>query len=164
MVFLKLQPYVQASLAPRAHQKLSFRYFGPYKVLEKIGDVAYKLDLPESSSVHPVFHVSLLKAAPSTKYTISVDPPELAEGLQVPEAVLQRRLHPRRTGAVVQFLIKWSGLDAELATWEDAEAIQQRFPFAPAWGHAGSQGEGGVTTPHPVSTEPKRSIRRRPMN
>ena len=93
-------------------------------MLEKIGDVAYKLDLPESSSVHPVFHVSLLKAAPSTKYTISVDPPESAEGLQVPEAVLQRRLHPRRTGAVVQFLIKWSGLDVELATWEDAEAIQ----------------------------------------
>jgi len=70
-------------------------------VLEKIGDVTYKLDMPESSFVHPVFHVSLLKAALSTKYTISVDPPELAEGLQVPEAVLQRRLHFRRSGVVV---------------------------------------------------------------
>jgi hypothetical protein len=116
MVFLKLQPYVQASLAPRAHQKLSFRYFGAYKVLQKIGEVAYKLDLPESSSIHPVFHVSLLKAAPSTKYPLSVDPPESAEGLQVPEAVLQRCLHPRRAGAVIQLLIKWSGMDVDLAT------------------------------------------------
>jgi hypothetical protein len=87
----------------------------------------YKLDLPESSSIHPVFHVSLLKAAPSTKYPLSVDPPESVEGLQVPEAVLQCRLHPRHAGAVVQLLIKWSGMDADLSTWEDAEAIQQRF-------------------------------------
>ena len=168
MVFLKLQPYVQASLAPRAHQKLAFRYFGPYKVLGKIGSVAYKLDLLDSSSVHPVFHVSQLKAAPSTKYPLSVSPPESAEGLQVPEAVLQRRLHPRRDGAIVQHLIKWSGMDAELATWEDAEAVQQRFPYAPAWGHASSQGGGSVMPPHPVISkpkgEPRKSTRQRPKN
>lgn len=52
-VFLKLQPYVQASLAPRAHQKLAFRYFGPYKVLSKVELVAYKLELPLSSTIHP---------------------------------------------------------------------------------------------------------------
>lgn len=69
-VYLKLQPYVQSSLAPRAHLKLSFRYYGPYTVLERIGPVAYKLALPPSSSIHPVFHVSLLKPAPSTKYTV----------------------------------------------------------------------------------------------
>lgn len=39
-VYLKLQPYVQASLAPRANQKLAFKLFGPFQVLEKIGAVA----------------------------------------------------------------------------------------------------------------------------
>jgi hypothetical protein len=141
-VYLKLQPYVQTSLAPRAHPKLSFRYFGPYKIIDKIGSVAYKLEPPPSSSVHPVFHVSLLKPAPSTKYTVSPDLPDVDDTLQVPAAVLQRRLHPRQDGTVPQLLIKWSGLDASLVTWEDAEAIQQQFPQAPAWGQAGAQGEG----------------------
>jgi hypothetical protein len=87
-VYLKLQPYVQASLAPRAHQKLSFHYFGPYKVLERIGTTAYKLELPPLSSVHPVFHVSLLKPAPSTKYMVSSSLPDVDDNLQVPEVVL----------------------------------------------------------------------------
>ena len=37
--------------------KLSPKYYGPYKVLQKIGTMAYKLELPASSQVHQVFHV-----------------------------------------------------------------------------------------------------------
>lgn len=64
-VFLKLQPYIQTSLAPRSNSKLCFKYFGPFTIIDKIGSAAYKLELPQGTSIHPVFHASLLKPAGS---------------------------------------------------------------------------------------------------
>jgi hypothetical protein len=61
-VFLILQPYKQISLKQaKKDNKLSPKYYGPYKVLQKIGTMSCKLELPTSSQVHPVFHVSCLK-------------------------------------------------------------------------------------------------------
>lgn len=60
-VFLKLHPFQQQSVRSTAQTKLSPKYFGPYLVLERVGSVAYRLDLPSSTLVHPTFHVSLMK-------------------------------------------------------------------------------------------------------
>ena len=46
LVFLKLRPYKQTSLRKKMSEKLSPKYFRPYKIIEKIGAVAYKRELP----------------------------------------------------------------------------------------------------------------------
>lgn len=104
MVFLKLQPYVQSSLSPGSNQKLSFKYFGPYKVLQKVGKVAYRLDLPSTSSIHPVFHVSQLKQAVGNAPVVP-DIPTNMDLPRVPERILQRRVSTMANRQVSQALI-----------------------------------------------------------
>lgn len=60
-VYLRLQSYRQTSLALQRNMKLAPRFYGPFQVLSRVGKVAYKLLLPDSAQIHPVFHVSLLK-------------------------------------------------------------------------------------------------------
>jgi len=61
LALVKLQPYMQHSIALRKNQKLGMHFFGPFEVVEREGQVAYKLKLPEVANIHPVFHISLLK-------------------------------------------------------------------------------------------------------
>jgi len=114
LVFLKLQPYVQSAVARRAHHKLSFKFFGPFRVLERIGVVAYKLELPPMVAIHPILHVSQLKRSPGANQVTSVLLTYLVM-FRVPEQIIQRRWtsgdHP-----VEQVFVKWSHMPASLAT------------------------------------------------
>ncbi|XP_071714207.1 uncharacterized protein [Rutidosis leptorrhynchoides] len=60
-VFVKLQPYRQLTLRGDKQHKLSPKYYGPFRIITRIGEVAYKLLLPDTSRIHCVFHVSQLK-------------------------------------------------------------------------------------------------------
>lgn len=73
-VYLKLQPHIEPSVALRSNHKLSFWFFGPFLVLAKVGKVAYKLYLPDTTQIHLVVHVSQLKRhVPLTKVIEELD-------------------------------------------------------------------------------------------
>ncbi|MCO5578595.1 hypothetical protein L7F22_032439 [Adiantum nelumboides] len=72
-VFLKV-PTKSETMKTRKCAKLSPRYCDPFKVLKKIGDIAYKLELPKSSQVHPVFHASkIIKSIHGLENVVSPD-------------------------------------------------------------------------------------------
>ena len=105
-VFLKMQPYIQSSIAPRANHKLAFKYFGPFEILARIGAVAYKLKLPDNCRVHPVFHVSLLKRHVKPDQQVLPVLPSTAAHLQVPSCFLDRRMLSLGNKTVAQVLVK----------------------------------------------------------
>lgn len=145
-VFVKLRPHRQQSVAHRINPKLSARFYGPFQVLECIGSVAYKLQLPDSSRIHPVFHVSLLKKAVGT-CQVEKDLPESLSGEIVetaePELVLASRTESRQDDEVKQCLIKWQGKSKDEATWEDELTILNQFPAFNLEDKVVSQ-EGGI--------------------
>jgi hypothetical protein len=148
-VLLKLQPYAQASVVNRPYPKLAYKYFGPYTILARIGRAAYRLELPANSQVHDVFHVSQLKEYRSDFSPVFSELPKCPalDALDtVPEMVLDRRLVKKGNAAVPQVLIKWTGLSADTATWEDWEVLKVRFPAVLAWGQASSLAGGIVTS------------------
>jgi hypothetical protein len=110
-----LQPYAQQSVVNRPYPKLSYKYFGPYTILERIGDVAYKLELPVTTKIHPVFHVSQLKPfladyTPVYKDLPSI--PDLTGITPVLTEILERRLVHKGNAATPQILVKWAHLPA----------------------------------------------------
>jgi hypothetical protein len=81
-VFLKLRPHRKHSVVKRINQKLATRYYGPLRIEERIGDVAYRLKLPVESKIHDVFHVSLLKKVVGDYHSQG----ELPKELEIDEA------------------------------------------------------------------------------
>ncbi|KAJ9518371.1 hypothetical protein QJQ45_010302 [Haematococcus lacustris] len=105
--------------APGRARKFLPRYVGPFKVTGKLGEAAYRLELPPTMSrLHPVFHVSLLK-----KYTGSqgFHPPPVMEWLEdAPHYEVHSLLNHRqvRFKKRMEYLVKWTGYDDTYNTWE----------------------------------------------
>jgi hypothetical protein len=97
-VLLKLQSYTQSSVVNRPCPKVSYKFYGPYTILERVGNVAYKLDFSEGSPVHPVFHISQLKEfIPDYKLVFSELPVQMdfSKEMLKPKSVLREGLSRR---------------------------------------------------------------------
>ena len=91
-------------MAIRKSLKLFAKYYGPFQVIEKVGAVAYKLQLPERAQVHPVFHVSLLKKKVGVAQDIESTLPEpdvFDQCIPYPEKILRRRAVMRKSQPVI---------------------------------------------------------------
>lgn len=97
-------------------------------VISKVGSVAYKLGLPTSSMIHPVFHVSQLKKHVGNHIVQSSLPISDPGPILQPRAILERRMVRHNNQAATQVLLHWEGALPADATWEFTEEIRLRFP------------------------------------
>ena len=115
--------------------KLAPRFVGPFPIVERIGKLAYRLELPEKmSSVHNVFHVSFLrKFVHDSNVVVS---PGQYEDLEVETAVAKTRKPLRVVGNDMKQLrrktvklvkVQW-GEDGDDCTWETKESMRATYP------------------------------------
>ena len=126
-MYVKLQPYQQKTIANMRCLKLFVRFFRLYQVLEKVGKVAYKLELSTGAKVHLVFYVSQLKKHVGAARTQSHLPMLDETGLLIkqPICILDRRLVKKHGQAVTEVLIQWHNTFLEDSTWENFALLQQ---------------------------------------
>ncbi|XP_070049035.1 uncharacterized protein [Nicotiana tomentosiformis] len=132
-VFLKVSP-MKGIMRFGIKGKLSSRYIGPYPILKRIGLVAYRLALPpELFSVHPVFHVSMLKQYfDNLSHVLNRHEIEINDTLtyeEVPVAIIDRQVRRLRTKDVASVKVIWRNHSAEEATWEPEKAMKKNYPY-----------------------------------
>ncbi|KAK6157973.1 hypothetical protein DH2020_005287 [Rehmannia glutinosa] len=131
-VFLRLSPW-KGLINPKKGGKLSPRYVGPYKILQRIGKLAYRLELPtQYGGMHDVFHVSRLKKyQPDPEHIITQDTPPLIENLsyiEKPIRIIDQQIRQLRNRDIPIVKVVWRNHNRdEDATWEMKEDIRNQY-------------------------------------
>lgn len=114
----------------RSFHKLAAKYYGPFEVIDRVGTVAYKLQLPPNSKIHNVFHVSLLKKCVGEHGEAGSLPPIAETGNYpgTPVLILDKRLVKKQSKMGCEVLVQWSDAAKEDSTWQDVEWLQSKFP------------------------------------
>ncbi|KAI3775134.1 hypothetical protein L1987_49703 [Smallanthus sonchifolius] len=131
-VLLKVSPW-KGVIRFRKRGKLSPCFIGPFKVIARVGAVAYLLELPEGlSRLHNTFHVShLRKCLPDESTFVPLDDIELDEKLnyvEEPVAILDRKMKRLRNKEICQVLVRWKHKKRAEMTWETEEEILKYYP------------------------------------
>ncbi|KAI3827822.1 hypothetical protein L1987_01908 [Smallanthus sonchifolius] len=113
--------------------KLSPRYVGPFKILERIGKVAYKLDLPPSlGNVHPTFHVSNLKKCLTDEHLhiplddVHID--EMMHFVERPVEIMDREIKQLKRSRIPIVKVRWESKCGPEFTWEREDQMKLKYP------------------------------------
>ncbi|GJY69586.1 putative nucleotidyltransferase, ribonuclease H [Tanacetum coccineum] len=131
-VFLKVSPF-RGVKRFGIKGKLSPRFIGPFEILERIGEVSYRLALPpQLSHVHDVFHVSLLRGyhyhpLHVASYPFDQIQPDMSLS-EEPESILDRQERVMRNKVIPFVKILWKNHPEREATWETEESMRASYP------------------------------------
>jgi len=131
-VFLRISP-TKGVIRFGIRGKLSPRYIGPFEILERVGDVSYRLALPPSlDGVHNVFHVSQLrKYVRDDSHVLDHSELELQPDLsyqEQPMTILDKSVKTLKNKAIPLVLVSWNRHAPGEATWEREDVIRERYP------------------------------------
>ena len=132
MVFLKVAPWKHV-IRFGMKGKLAPRYIGPYKIIERIGTVAYRVLLPPHlDRIHNVFHVSMLRKANLDPTRILPQiPMEVREDLTIevqPVQIMDRSIKELRNKKVPLVKVLWRNSQIEEETWERESEMMKNYP------------------------------------
>ncbi|XP_022008037.1 uncharacterized protein LOC110907352 [Helianthus annuus] len=132
-VLLKVSPW-KGIIRFRKRGKLGPRYIGPFKILARVGKVAYRLELPPTlDGIHNTFHVSQLrKCLADEAALVPLDDIELDEGLKYverPIAIKDVKVKNLCNKTVRQVLVQWQHRKGSELTWETKDEMRKHYPF-----------------------------------
>nr|GEY98442.1 putative reverse transcriptase domain-containing protein [Tanacetum cinerariifolium] len=131
-VMLKVSPW-KGVVRFGKWEKLNPSYVGPFKVLERIGDVAYKLDLPEElSRVHNTFHVSNLKKCHADEpLAVPLDELHFDDELhfvEEPVEIIDREVKRLKQSRIPLVKVRWNSKGGPEFMWEREDQFRKKYP------------------------------------
>ncbi|GKE33752.1 hypothetical protein Tco_1453074 [Tanacetum coccineum] len=131
-VMLKVSPW-KGVVRFGKRGKLNPRYVGPFKVIERVGEVAYKLELPEElSRVHNTFHVSNLKKCHADEpLAVPLDGLNLDDKLhfvEEPVEIVGREVKRLKRSRIPLVKVRWNSKRGPEFTWEREDQFKKKYP------------------------------------